>query len=301
MKENLTIALWATDMGCAPAGPEAFVRLVAERVEEARAQGAGILLLPEYVCEAWLAWAPAGLAETDEIAWMEEEARAILPLLQELAHESGVALLAGTFPAREGDGYRNRAFLFLPDGRCVEQDKLSLTPDEKDPQAWTLQPGDEVRVVQWQGLRLATVICLDVEQPALAALLQPLDLDLLLVPSDTGRLSGCSRVFACAKARAVELFCVVATVGGVGTIPVPPPRPNVSAAGVYLPCEEVFGFTGIAGEIPPAAEAEGGGQMLVVHDVPVGEVRRRRESRGEVWPGPWSAGHLRVVEVPAAS
>ncbi|MDX6750938.1 nitrilase-related carbon-nitrogen hydrolase [Geminicoccaceae bacterium 1502E] len=296
MIEHLTMALWATNMGCAPAGREEFVQLVADRLEAAREQGAGLLLLPEYVCEAWLTWAPPDLAETAEIAWMAEEARAILPRLRRLAIESGVALLAGTFPAREGEGWRNRAFLFLPDGRTVEQDKLSLTPDEKDPTAWSLEPGSEVRVAEWNGLRLATVICLDIEQPALGALLQPLDLDLVLVPSDTGRLSGYSRVFACARARAVELFCAVASVGGVGAIPVPPPRPNVSAAAVYLPCEEAFGFTGVAGELPPAAEADGAGEMLIVHDVPLGEIRRRRQSRGEVWPGPWSAGHLRVVD-----
>lgn len=299
MTEKLTIALWATNMACAPDGRDGFVAMVAGRLDEARRQGAGLLLMPEYVCEAWLARAPAGLPETAEIAWMAEEAEAVLPLLRKLATESGVALLAGTFPAREGEGWRNRAMLFLPDGRTEVQDKLVLTPDEKDPLAWSLEPGAEIRIVEWAGLRLAVVICLDVEQPALAALLQPLDLDLLLVPSDTGLLSGCSRVFACARARAVELFCAVATVGGVGTIPLPGGRTNVSGAAVYLPCEEVFGFSGVAGELAPAAEAEGTGRMLVVRDVPLGAIRRRRHSRGEVWPGPWSAGHLRVVEASA--
>lgn len=295
MSETLSVALWATNMGIGPRSAEVFVDLVAAQLDRAAAEGADLLLMPEHVSEAWLAYAPADLPETAEIAWLAEEAAIILPRLRELALARRIALHAGTVPVKVGEGrWRNRAHLFVPEGETHIQDKLSLTPDERDPLAWTLEPGDTLGVVSWRGLRLATVICLDIEQPALAARLQPLDLDLVLVPSDTGKLSGYSRVFACAKARAVELFTVVAVVGGVGPIAFGPPRPNVSGAAVYLPCEEAFGFTGTLAELPPSGESTGAGELLVVRDVPVGEVRRHRHAHGEVWPGPWSADHVTI-------
>src|SRR3546814_7527676 len=55
--------------------------------------------------------------------------------------------------------------------------------------------------------------------PALALRLAPLDPDLILVPSMTAKLSGYSRVFSCAKARAIELLCAVAATGVIGRAP----------------------------------------------------------------------------------
>ena len=93
---------------------------------------------------------------------------------------------------------------------------MALTPNERNAEGWLLRPGDTVTVMNWNGWRVATLVCLDIELPALAAKLAPLDLDLILVPSMTERLSGSSRVFGCAKARAVELMCAVAATGAVG-------------------------------------------------------------------------------------
>src|SRR3546814_16722433 len=101
-------------------------------------------------------------------------------------------------PWETGAGVTNRAGLLLPDGRASGQDKLSLTPGEQDPESWNLVPGDALRIVEWEGLKLATLVCLDIEMPALSMKLAALNPDLLLVPSMTGKLSGHSRVFACA-------------------------------------------------------------------------------------------------------
>ncbi len=297
MKETLSLALWATAMGCAPRDRAGFVELAAERIAVAARAGAELLVMPEHVAEALLTYAPAGLPETEEVAWMAAEAGAILPPLAALAREAGMALLAGTVPARVGDGgFRNRAHLFLPDGRVAVQDKLVLTPDERDPDAWMLEPGDRLEVILWRGWRIAIVICLDIEQPALAARLQALDLDLVLVPSDTALASGHARVFGCARARAVELFSVVAAVGGVGAIPLEPPRRNMSGAAVFLPCEAALGSTGVLAELSASDSAIGAGELLLAPDAPLGLVRRQRRAGGEVWAGPWSAVGVAVVE-----
>lgn len=285
MVETLTLALWATNMGREVASRDAFLALAGRVLDRARAADAELVVWPEHLGELWLQWAPAGLPETEEIPWIAEEAQAIVPALLALARTRGLALLAGTFPERVGAGYRNRAFLGFPDGSLHLQDKLTLTPDERDPAAWMFEPGDTLGLVAWRGLRIAVLICLDVEQPGLAARLAAEPPDLVLVPTDTGRISGYHRVTACARARAVELYAAVAVAGGVGTVPVPPDRPNVSGAGLYLPCEVAFGGTGVWAETGPLAATSGDGPLLVARDIPLGALRRHRAHGAEVWPG----------------
>jgi len=300
-----SIALWATNLAKPLNGLEAWAAHVEAKMAEAAQAGAKLLVMPEYACEAWLSFKPEGLAPEREIAWMAGEAPAAVELLRPLAAKHGIGLLAGSMPwALEGDGeggYSNRAWLLLPDGRVIPQDKLSLTPGEQDPESWDLVPGKEVHLVEWQGLRIVTLICLDIEMPALSQKLAPLRPDLILVPSMTGKLSGYSRVFGCAKARAVELMCAVAACGTIGRAPGTTQNPtNVSACALYLPCEPSLGMNGVLEDIPALAEHEGDGPVLFAHNIPFAEIRRLRESGAEVWPGTWRADHISIVEEPSA-
>lgn len=294
--DRLTLALWAVNMADTPASLEDVAARIEARLAEAAATGAAILVLPELWSEQWLPLAPRDLPETAEIAWMGEQGARLLERLQPLPARHGVALLAGSWPAWSGAGWVNRAQLLLPEGHIETQDKLCLTPSERDPEAWTMVPGDRLRIVRWRGLRLAMPICLDIEQPALAAALQPLDLDLLLVPSMTGQASGQARVTGCAKARAVELMATVATVGCIGSTALPAPRANVGGAAAYVPCEPSLGHTGVVVEALWAARADGPGPLVLARDLPIAGVRALRHGAAEVWPGPWSAAHVRIDE-----
>src|SRR3546814_15846107 len=71
---------------------------------------------------------------------------------------------SGTMPWDTGAGFANRAWLLLPDGRAIAQDKLCLTPGEQDAASWDLVPGDTLQVVEWEGLKVVILICLDVER-----------------------------------------------------------------------------------------------------------------------------------------
>ncbi len=299
---SLTVALWATNLAQAVNGIDGWAALVDRRMAEAKAQGAELLVMPEYCSEQWLSFAPEGLAATEEIPWMAAQADAALEAIRALPAKHDMALLAGTVPVAFEAGeesvppFLNRAHLLLPDGRVVRQDKLCLTPGEKDPEGWNLSTGDEVRIVEWKGVRLATLICLDVEMPALSSLLAPLDLDLLLVPSMTSKLSGYSRVFGCAKARAVELQCAVAAVGTIGGGATGKPREgSVSGCSLFVPCEEPLGYTGRVAEIPPAASVADEGPLLVA-EVPLATIRELKQGQAEVWPGAWRADHVRAVQ-----
>jgi len=295
--DTLTLALWAANLEPPLNGVDAWAAGVEAKLREAQAEGARLLVTPEYHCQQWISFAPEHIRPDQEIPWLATQAPAALEAVRPLARKYGVALLAGTMPVPNGEGgYVNRAHLFFPDGREVVQDKLCLTPAEKDPTAWCLTPGRRLDVVEWEGLRLATLVCLDIELPGLAARLAPLDLDLVLVPSMTSKLSGFHRVFGCARARAIELMTVVAAVGAIGV----PERltrrgSNTSAAAAFLPCEERLGSTGVPAALSPTARTTGPGPVLVAADLPIGLVREIRRGAAEVWPGAWSAGHVEIV------
>jgi predicted amidohydrolase len=306
MTEHVTLALWATNLAVPLTGIEAWAAAVDRRMAEAKAQGAELLLMPEHAAEQWLSFAPADLAPEAEIAWMADQAPAALALLKPLPRKHGLALLAGTMPMRREHPaagrppHVNRAWLLLPDGRTVAQDKLCLTPGEQSPAGWNLSTGDRIEIVEWRGVRLAILICLDIEMPALASLLAPCDLDLILVPSMTEKLSGYSRVFTCAKARAVELMTAVAAVGCIGKAAASKPRlSNTSGAAVYVPCEEALGHTGVFADLPATDRAAGPGPMMLARDIPIGLMRQLRHGKAEVWPGAWRADHVRIVEAAA--
>lgn len=292
---TLSVALWATNLSPRLNGIGAWIAQVDRKLAEARAAGADLLVLPEYACVQWLSFAPQGTTTRQEIPFMAEQGRDALAALKPLVARHGVALLAGTIPVKKNGGHVNRAFLLLPDGGEHVQDKLCLTPGEANPLDWNVSPGDRLGVIEWRGLRLAIAVCLDIELPALGAILSGLDLDLILVPSNTETLSGYHRVFGCAKARAIEtqaLVCVVGTVGDVTYCE--QPGTNVAGAAVYLPCENELGFTGTLAALPPIANAGDEGPVLLVRDLPVDAVRRMRRGAANVWPGQWQASHLAI-------
>jgi predicted amidohydrolase len=290
---GLTLALWALNLDQGLDRPEDWLDQLERRLAEAAAGGAELLALPEYASAVWLNWAPAGTTADREVAWMAGQAeRQILPALPGLVRRHGIALLAGSMPADMAGTHRNRGHLFLPDGRHETQDKLCLTPVEREPRSWFLSPGDVLRIVEWRGWRIAVLICLDVELPALAARLASERIDLILVPSQTARRSGLARVTACARARAIELMCATAIAGCIGPAGVER-FSNVGGTAAFIPCETSLGSTAILLEDCPYDTVDGPGPLTFAR-LPLGEIRRLRTDGAEVWPGPWRAEHVRI-------
>lgn len=298
---SFRIALWATNIGRPLKDVHEWADMIDRRLAEVAGAGAQLLLMPEYAAEQWLSFAPPGLGADGEIPWMAEQSQAALDAIRELPAKHGVALVAGSMPVvAEGTNgnppWLNRSWILLPDGRSIAQDKLCLTPAEKDPASWNLSTGRQLHLVNWNGIRLAVVICLDIELPSLAAKLAPARPDLILVPSQTGRLAGYHRVFSCAKARAVELQTAVGVCGTIGAAPYGRQRAGtISGCSLFLPCEERLGSHGRAVEIPPVAQTEGFGPFVIA-DVPLAALDALRGGDAEVWPGAWDAAHVKLVE-----
>ena len=304
--ETAGVALWAANLAHPVNGLDGWLSLVDDLMRDAKAQGASLFVMPEYASAHWLAQAPKSLKPTEIVGWMADEGTRALPKLQALAVKHDLAVVAGSMPIRRAPGPRpvdgpdflNRSWILLPDGKggleTLSHDKLVLTPAEQDPQGWSLAKGRHLRVATWRGLRFVVLICLDIEMPGVAQMLIDRDIDLVLVPSMTGQLSGYHRVFDCAKARAVELFAVVGTVGCIGQAGIGGIDGNCSGAAFFVPCEAAFGATGLIDRLGPFTEVEGSGPLLV-SILPVGELRRARRAGAEVWQGRFDTDHL-VVE-----
>ncbi|MCC9620645.1 nitrilase [Thalassospira sp. MA62] len=296
--EHVTLALWATNLGRPVADMAGWADHVDAQMADAAKQGAKIFVLPEYASEQWMAFKPDGLAPNKEIAWMADQAPEARKHAAALAKKHDMLLVAGSMPwhldpANPDAGQTNSAMIFTPEGDAVIQDKLSLTPGEQEPENWNLTPGKEFGIIAWRGLKVAVLICLDVEMPALSCLMAPLDIDLLLVPSMTLTPSGYNRVFGCAKARAVELMTVVAACGTTGTAVNTTQNPtNYSGCSVFTPCEPQLGHTGLFAKAEPTYDDGANGPLLIAKDIPIGQIRALRNGGAEVWPGGWNADHI---------
>ena len=303
--EYVSIDLWAANLEVRPPDLATWLARVEQRLAAAAARGAQMLVMPEYACAQWLAFAPADLPPENQLGWLAEIGSEALRSLAALSAQYGVSLLPGTIPQPMGskDGapaYANRAWLLTPDGGLHHQDKLSLTPLEEGSAAGATVHGESISVIAWNGLRVAIAICLDAEFTALWAKLGKLDLDLVIVPAKTDMITGYNRVFACARARAIELQAPVCAVGAVGEpLGHPFTDTGIGGAAVYLPCDVSLSVDGVLSALPAHAAADGTDPVLPAQDVPVGACRRIRNgaAEAEVHPASWSADGVSVVDI----
>ncbi|WP_172292099.1 carbon-nitrogen hydrolase family protein [Pseudoruegeria sp. HB172150] len=215
-------------------------------VTEAVGAGADLLVFPEYGAMELVSLAGEGVGMD-----LEASARAVSDLIPQadelharLAAEHGVHILAGSGPVMTGERPVNRARFFGPEGMLGYQDKQIMTRYERE--IWDVRPGDPLTLFDTPLGRIGILICYDSEFPLLGRALVDAGAEILLVPSQTERLSGYSRVRIGAMARALENQCVAVhspTVGAVEWCEVL--DTSTGAAAVYGPPDLGFPDTGV--------------------------------------------------------
>lgn len=224
-----------------------FVGKLRVWVRTAAEQGAELLVFPEYA-----AMELASLAEEANARDLAKAAGAVNARIGDvddlhasLAKEFGVHICAASAPLKRDDGGMvNRARLFAPDGSRGSQDKLILTPFERD--EWGLAPGRGLAVFETALGGIGIPICYDAEFPLVARALVAVGAEILLVPSCTRTRAGWSRVRIAAAARALEGQCVVAqavTLSDAAWLAAA--GKGVGAAGIYLPPDGDFAEDGV--------------------------------------------------------
>ncbi len=127
----------------------------------ADAAGAELLLLPEYAAMTLTGLLPAGERGDlhASIAGIQPLIPRWLELSETIARRHGVYFCPGSAPVLDPDGkFRNRAFLFGPEGLLGHQDKLIMTRFERE--QWDIAAGIEgLRVFNTPLGRLGILIC----------------------------------------------------------------------------------------------------------------------------------------------
>ncbi len=218
-------------------------------VEAGAATGAQLLVFPEYAAiEQAAAFGPDVYGDLHRtLNKVAELAADRVALHVELARQFGVHILAGSGPVLKSDGrFVNAAQLVTPSGLVGEQEKIIMTPFERD---WGISGGGPLRVFDTALGQIAILICYDSEFPLLARALAEAGAEVVLVPSCTERVSGFHRVRAGSMARALENTIATVQSPTVGDAPWSPAvDTNEGSAGIYVPSEHGVSDTGILAE-----------------------------------------------------
>ncbi|WP_343562693.1 carbon-nitrogen hydrolase family protein [Kiloniella sp. b19] len=205
-------------------------------VLEAQGGGANLLLFPEYGAMDITALMGNDLRQdlSGQIEALQDFLPDFLRLFSGLAQQQALWIVAPSIPVRVGSEYRNRAYVFGPQGQQDYQEKLVMTRFERE--VWNIAGGTEPRVFETAFGTFGINICYDVEFPLIARSQIEAGASLILAPSCTDTLAGYYRVRLGAQARALENQCFVVQSPTVGeALWSPAVDENRGAAGIYSP------------------------------------------------------------------
>ncbi len=181
--------------GQAPGDLKSMAELVVRESLAARERGTTVVLWPEYL------W-----------SFCSDRAEASPELMQALlapvSHDD-LFVLAGTLELSSSN-----TALIINQGQWHTQSKIALGPLES-----SMNPGSSITIFTFKNLRIATLVCMDVEMPELSSILKDEGIDLLLVPARVEDAEGLRRITICAEARSIELGCYSAVCPLLGTLP----------------------------------------------------------------------------------
>ncbi|MBK8901416.1 MAG: GNAT family N-acetyltransferase [Anaerolineaceae bacterium] len=174
-------------------------------------------------------------------------------LFKRLAMQYGIYIIGGTTPTERDGKLFNVAHLFSPSGNVYTQDKLHVTPYERD--FWDIQPGEGLKVFETPLGRIAIQVCYDIEFPELGRLLTLAGAEAIFVPFSTDERKAYYRVRFSSQARAVENFIYVVLAGNAGNLPTTPwYLLNYSQSAVFTPSDFAFPPEATAGLADPNVE-----------------------------------------------
>lgn len=197
-------------------GPNVSANLAeAERlIAMAVAQGAKLVVLPEYFCIM-------GLKETDKVAACEVEGKGpIQKFLSAQARKNKIWLVGGSVPleASVPGKVRNSCLVYDDKGKLAARyDKIHLfgldLGNEHYREEETIEAGDQIVVLETPFGRIGLSVCYDLRFPELYRSMK--DVDLIVVPSAFTDTTGKAHWETLVRARAIEnLAYVVAPAQG---------------------------------------------------------------------------------------
>lgn len=223
----------------APSDFVVFAEKQANFLSDAQQAGADLAVLPECAALELLAIFDANTRADihASLAAMQALHSDWMQLYAQLAQIMGMHINAGSFLLDVGGGrYRNRSYLFAPDGRHLWQHKLRLTASEK--KAGVIESGDALKVFDVDDVRAGLAVGYDSEFPLPVRAQCESGARLLLVPSCADTPAGATRVRVGCLARALENRCFVAQAVTAGEAPWSPVlNVNMGEAALIAPMD----------------------------------------------------------------
>jgi nitrilase len=175
-------------------------------------QGAKLVVLPEN-------FAIMGLKETDKVAVREVDGKG--PMQEFLALQARrhkIWLVGGTIPMVADDPGKVRAACLVYDNqgkRVARYDKIHLFDvqvvgsDERYTESETIEPGNELVVIDTPFGRLGLAVCYDLRFPELYRAMLDQGMELVAVPSAFTAITGRAHWETLVRTRAIENLCYV--------------------------------------------------------------------------------------------
>lgn len=245
-----------------------FVQGIEFFVEAAETYHCHFLVMPELFTVQLLTTMPE-INERDAMARLADMHADYCGVFQELARSRGMHIVAGSTPVRREGALYNVGHLFTPTGAMYTQDKLHLTPWERE--RWGLRPGKGLHVFETSLGRAGIQICYDIEFPEPTRLLALAGAEVVFVPFSTDERKAYVRVRYSAHARAVENNLYIVLAGNAGNLPARGNLLNYARSAVLTPSDFGFPSDGIAAEADPNVET------VVVADLDFGVLGQQRE------------------------
>lgn len=198
-------------------GPSVTANLeeAARLIEEAVAQEAKLVVLPEYFCIM-------GMKDTDKLAVREQpEAGQIQDFLSQTAKRLGIWLVGGSVPlaSPDPDKVYNSCLVYDDQGKQVARyDKIHLfglqMGNERYAEERTIKAGSQVVTVDSPFGRIGLSICYDLRFPELFRMMN--GVDIILAPAAFTAITGKAHWEVLVRARAVENMAYVIAPGQGG-------------------------------------------------------------------------------------
>ena len=231
---------------------QAFREQVEYFVDVVAGYKSDFVVFPEYFNAPLMSLAPSS-DDATAIRNLAEFTEELCELMQSLAVQYNINIVAGSMPVYRNKVLNNVSFLFRRDGTNESQYKLHITPDENH--YWGLKGGHDLKVFDTDVGKVGILVCYDIEFPELGRILAQKGIKILFVPYWTDTKAAYLRVRRCAQARAIENECYVVITGSVGNIPnISNMDIQYSQSAVFSPSDFAFPHDAVIAEATPNTE-----------------------------------------------
>jgi predicted amidohydrolase len=223
---------------------EEFAHQVEHYVKTSAEFGAEIILFPEFMSTQLLSLENAQRLTINDLPSFTDKYQSFF---SGFAKEYNMSIIGGTHVTERDGRLYNVAHLFHTDGTIEEQEKLHITPFEVE--SWRIEKGEKLKLFTIKGIKVAIIICYDIEFPEIVRMARAQGADIIFNPACTDDRQGFYRVRYTAHARAIENEVYVVTTGTVGSLTkVDFMRSNFGQAAFITPNDIPFPHKGILTE-----------------------------------------------------